>query len=405
MARAGYPRIVPRMRYSIAIAGAGIGGLTAAALLAGQGHTVTVFDQFEAPRPVGSGLVIQPVGQAVLDEIGAGDATRAKGAFIARMLGHEADSGRPVLDVLYSRDPKGAHFGLAIHRASLFDAILQQALAAGVTLKASHTVTGFADCRLSFEGQPDQGPFDLIIDACGASSPLSAMQAHPLPYGAIWGTVPWPNTPLPTDHLSQCYRRADRMMGVLPIGTLPGSDTPQAAIFWSLPRNAYDDWRAAPLADWKEEAIALWPTIAPFLDQITDHDQMTMARYAHGTLRKPYGERLAIIGDAAHKASPQLGQGANMALLDASAIAKAVQQYPLDEALRAYAIARRWHVWIYQAMSWAFTPQYQSDSLWLPKLRDRVLFPVSQIGPIPRVLTRLVRGDMIPPMASLTTRQ
>lgn len=393
------------MSYTIAIAGAGIGGLAAATHLANQGHAVTVYDQFAAPRPVGSGLVIQPVGQAVLDEIGAGDAARHKGARIRRMLGHEADSGRPVLDVLYDRDPDGSNFGLAIHRASLFEAIFDRALAAGVTLKASHTVAARHAQFLDFEEQPRQGPFDLILDACGAASPLSSIKATPLPYGAIWGTVAWPDSPLPKDQLSQCYRRADRMMGVLPIGSLPGSDVAHAAVFWSLPRDAHDAWRTAPVSAWKDEARGLWPDMAPFLDQITDHDQMTMARYAHGTLRTPYGARLAMIGDAAHKASPQLGQGANMALLDASALAKALRQYPLEEALRAYALARRWHVRIYQAMSWAFTPQYQSDSVWLPKLRDRVLFPLSQIAPLPRVLTRLVRGDMIPPMASLTPRR
>ena len=67
-------------RMRIGIAGAGIGGLAAAALLARDGHQVTVFDQFEAPRPVGSGLVIQPVGMEVLDQVGAGDAARSLGA-------------------------------------------------------------------------------------------------------------------------------------------------------------------------------------------------------------------------------------------------------------------------------------------------------------------------------------
>ncbi|MEZ5947060.1 MAG: NAD(P)-binding protein [Hyphomonas sp.] len=44
----------------MAIAGAGIGGLAAAAFLARQGHAVTVYDQFEAPGPVGSGLIRRP---------------------------------------------------------------------------------------------------------------------------------------------------------------------------------------------------------------------------------------------------------------------------------------------------------------------------------------------------------
>jgi 2-polyprenyl-6-methoxyphenol hydroxylase-like FAD-dependent oxidoreductase len=50
----------------IAIIGTGIGGLAAASLLADQGHEITIFDQFDTLKPVGSGLVIQPVGQAVL---------------------------------------------------------------------------------------------------------------------------------------------------------------------------------------------------------------------------------------------------------------------------------------------------------------------------------------------------
>ena len=93
----------------ISIAGAGIGGLAAAALLAKAGHRFTVYDQFDAPRPVGSGLVIQPVGQMVLDAVGAGDAARAMGAPLRRMLGHEARTGRPVLDVRYDWRGTGRH--------------------------------------------------------------------------------------------------------------------------------------------------------------------------------------------------------------------------------------------------------------------------------------------------------
>ena len=42
----------------IAVAGAGIAGFAAATFLARAGHDVQIFDQFEAPRPVGSGLMI-----------------------------------------------------------------------------------------------------------------------------------------------------------------------------------------------------------------------------------------------------------------------------------------------------------------------------------------------------------
>lgn len=90
-----------------------------------------------------------------------------------------------------------------------------------------------------------------------------------------------------------------------------------------------------------------------------------------------------------------------MALLDALALAWALRLANGQDPLALYAAARRWHVRAYQAFSAAFTPQYQSDSRILPVIRDRVLFPLSQVPPLPRVLTALVCGTMLPPLASL----
>ena len=65
---------------NIAIVGAGIGGLALATLAQREGHQVCLWERFDQPRPVGSGLVIQPVGLAVLDRLGVGDQARAMGA-------------------------------------------------------------------------------------------------------------------------------------------------------------------------------------------------------------------------------------------------------------------------------------------------------------------------------------
>jgi 2-polyprenyl-6-methoxyphenol hydroxylase-like FAD-dependent oxidoreductase len=390
------------MAQQIAIAGAGIGGLALAAALAQAGHRVSVYDQFDRPAPVGSGLVVQPVGMMVLERLGVAEAAQGWGNRIHRMWGHEADSGRPVLDVSYDA-PGDPRFGLAIHRAALFQTLFDAAVTAGAEIVPGHRVTGHDGAHLLFDARRE-GPFALIVDATGAGSALSPMRSRALGYGALWATVPWPEgTTLPRNELQQAYRRADRMVGVLPVGRLPGRDGFYTAIFWSLPVDGEEAWRRGGLEAWREEAVSLWPAFAPFAAQITDPAQMTMARYAHGTLRRPYADGIVYLGDAAHRASPQLGQGANMALLDAWAFARAFEVARGDAALAAlfYARARRWHVRAYQMTSRLFTPQYQSDSRVLPVLRDRLLYPLSTLGPLPRVLTRLVCGDLLPPLGSL----
>ena len=381
------------MAYRIGIVGAGMGGLAAAALLAGRGHQVTLVERFAVPRPVGSGLVVQPVGLAVLDAIGAGVAARDLGASLRRMQGHAA--GRVVLDVDY----RAGAPGLAMHRASLFHVLWQAAMAAGVTLAAGHAVTGVAKAMIARGAAPALGPFDLVVDASGAGSVLSPLVARALPFGAVWASVPWPTqSPLAPDQLSQRYDRASRMAGVMPIGLMPDGGPPRAAVFWSLPVAALDHWPQVDFAGWQTGVRAFWPEMAPFIAPLHSAQDLTVARYSHGGLSRPRQPGLAFIGDAAHRASPQLGQGANMALLDAMALTRALDG-GLADALPRYGAMRRWHRRFYQAFSAVLTPMYQSHSRTLPLLRDRVLAPLAQVPPVRRVLTALVSGDVLPPLA------
>ena len=398
----------------IAIVGCGIGGIAVASFLADADYDVEVFDQFKELAAVGSGLVIQPVGFEILKQLGIADEALEKGACGYQMLGIEADTGRKVLDVSYGQ-LDGEDFGLGIHRASLFDALLKAAQQRKIVIhQASKVIASEINDGLRFlqlEDGSQGGPFDLVVDASGVKSTLSPLIAKSLPFGAIWGTVDWPeNTTLQYNQLEQRYRKASNMIGILPIGSLPNQSQAKATLFWSMPRNDYDLWCKTDIETWHAEAEALWPELSPFVRQITNHQQMTMARYSHGQLFKPYAERMVFIGDSAHRASPQLGQGANMALLDAYALSVSLQKYALpqnsskegslprsslNKALSTYAKARRRHVMIYQAMSWAFTPMYQSNSRILPFLRDWLFAPMSKVPPVPQILTSLVKGTMV----------
>ena len=91
-----------------------------------------------------------------------------------------------------------------------------------------------------------------------------------------------------------------------------------------------------------------------------------------------------------------------MALLDVRALTLALRRNPdISEALEDYAGLRRWHVRLYQALSLTLTPFYQSDSRWLPILRD-VLVPIATtVPPLPQFLAALVAGRLLYPLRTL----
>ncbi len=122
-------------RLHIAIAGCGPAGLATALLLHRDGHHVTLFERFDTPRAVGSGLMIQPTGFAVLRELGLADALLDHGARIDRLHGEAGSSGRVVLDVRYAALGKRAGFGVGVHRATLFTLLHDAVAAEGITVE------------------------------------------------------------------------------------------------------------------------------------------------------------------------------------------------------------------------------------------------------------------------------
>ena len=380
--------------------GAGPSGLACALMLARQGRDVVVFERFEQAAPVGAGFLLQPTGLAILDELGLTPELEALAQPVDRLFGREARRGRIVLDVRYAdlRRPRPA---LGVHRAALFDVLHRACVGAGVRFETGREIVAAGGGRLTDARGVSTPAFDLVVDASGARSTIAAAlgaRPRPLAYGALWATTPWPGAPFDERALQQVYRGAAKMVGVLPVGSRPGSPDRLATFFWSLKSADHPAWRAAGLDPWKAEVRALWPETAGLLDSLSDPDQLTLARYGHHTLARPAAERLAVIGDAAHSTSPQLGQGVNMGLLDAGALADALAgPGALADALAAYARRRRWHVRLYQALSLGFTPFYQADGRLRPWIRDHLLGRAARLPLSPRLLAATVSGLLLDP--------
>lgn len=392
---------------SIAVAGCGTAGLAAALLLRRDGHDVTLFERFAAPQPVGSGLMIQPTGLAVLRELGLDAELLRHGARIDRLIGKAGAKDRSVLDVRYAALGAKGGFGIGVHRAALFEILYRAVVREGIPLMAGRPVAGSrpqgGGRDLLFDDGRCEGPFDLVVDALGTRSLLAQPTGRLLPYGALWASLDWPETAgFSGDALEQRYRAASIMAGVLPIGTSPQRAGRKAAFFWSLRADRLAEWRTLGLDRWKDDVAALWPATRPLLDQISSSDQLTFAHYAHRTLARPVEPAMIHIGDAWHSASPQLGQGANMALLDAYALALALRRCDKVDLALAHAVTlRRRHVRLYQAMTALFTPVYQSDSRTLPFLRDRLVGPLSKIWPATWIQAAMVSGLIGNPLRRL----
>jgi len=252
-------------------------------------------------------------------------------------------------------------------------------------------------CLKSTAGNECSG-FDLLVVADGARSTLRDLaDSGGINRGYSWGAhwfIGKNEGVFPENELYQVVDGTRRLGGFLATGRDLGGGDSLVSLFWSM-RIADDAaWRAKPIADWKDEILSLCPKAAVLLDQITCWDQVLTARYGDVRMRRWHGDGIIVLGDAAHAMSPQLGQGVNLALADASCFADCLARHPLRDALANYGRRRSFQLGYYQFATRWLTPWFQSDYEWLTPVR-RVFFMVSQNFPFARrLMTRTMAGQI-----------
>ena len=350
--------------HRIGIVGAGTAGLATAIAFARAGHAVDVFEKHASLATLGAGVLIQPQGVAALDDLGVGPAFESISMPIDRLLG-QCERGWTLVDIGY-RDLQAR----AVSRSALGGVLERACLSLGVRLHFGCGVDAIASdgAHGILEIGGAQHRFDLAVIANGAASLLPAasgmaVKSRLYDWGALWSLVDLDDWPEPRI-LAQRYGGTERMAGIMPTEQVGGKL--RVSLFWSLRRDRYDAWRAAPLDDWKQQLLTLWPGSRPVLDQLHAHEQLAFASYRHARPTRLAAGPVCIVGDAAHAMSPQLGLGTTLAVQDALVLAACVDKHGALEGAARYAGSRLRTVRTYQALSRALTPCFQFDGggLW-----------------------------------------
>ena len=391
--------------------GAGTAGLAVTTFLYKSGHDVTLYEKFNAPKPVGAGLLLQPTGLAVLSALGLDKKIIECGSIITQLHGKVVGSRFTTLDVKYKRFKKH-YFGVGTHRGDLFSVLYQKVIEQGVKIIVSSEIDAIQSSQekyflIDVSGNKSDA-YDLVVDCSGAKSHIRQKYADiklnkPYPYGALWGMVEIKDGEnFLLDTLDQRYKNAYHMIGILPVGRNKDNNTTRAAFFWSMRHKDYPQWRSTDLAEWKNYVIYLWPEIRSLVNQFAKHDDLMLAAYSDVILRSYHTGNIVFIGDAAHCTSPQLGQGANMALVDAYILSDCLNKNDtIEKALLSYTKQRKKHVGFYQFASRGLTPFFQSDSWFFAKLRFLFCGLACRIPFTQRITSKLLCGTMLGPFLSL----
>ncbi|WP_158889671.1 FAD-dependent oxidoreductase [Amycolatopsis anabasis] len=306
------------MNRTAEIAGAGFAGLTVATELARRGWRVRVHEQSPEPRAFGAGIFLWENGLQVLNELGATD--RALSRYHEASLWEECDSAGSQLGTRPFPLPGGLRM-ITLTRQDLFEALHEQAVAAGVEIRTgSRAIAAGRDGELvTADGR--RWTADLVVGADGIRSAvrdsLGLLDEHQVfDFGLYRFLVPLDRAPGRDgrwrNYVNYWNIARKRRVLYVPCNT--------EDLYLLLGATADDSALRLPLdpAVW----TASFPTLEPVLAELPEAPRYD--RYEVVRLTRWSAGRVAIVGDAAHAMPPTIGQGAGTAMMNALNLARIV---------------------------------------------------------------------------------
>ena len=325
---------------STLVVGGGIGGLSLARELSRRGLAVTVLEKAPQLNPVGAGIIMNPNAMRVLERNGLAEPVREDAwPYLTRETCDRRGRLLAVRDYRPLYDSGRLAVGALVHRAHLLDVLYRgaprEAVRFGVTVRKIDLLSDRARV------ETDRGEVleaDLLVGADGIHSQVR----HHL-FGEVRPAyMGYRSYRLVVDNVPAIRQFTELLGQGQRIGLVPISES--RLYVWTTfnsphdrpPRlGSADDFRAL-FAQFTDDRVKRLFSRLESADGIisTEIEELRLEPWSRG--------RAVLLGDAVHAITPNICQGAGMAMEDAAVLAEELATAaPLENALANYARRRK----------------------------------------------------------------
>jgi salicylate hydroxylase len=331
--------------YRILIAGAGIGGLSAASCLMKAGHHVEIHEQAPELGEVGAGIQVSANAMHVLRHLGLEQAITAVGVRPEAYVFRLHDTGEVIQRFSLSQEELHGAPYTQLHRADLHDLLAARAREFDPdVVRLNHKVTGFTESAdgvdLHFaDGTSTRG--DLLIAADGLKSVVRAQMfgAAPATYtgDAAWRVVV-PAERLPKNLLEQVMSVFMGPDGHVVCYYLRGGALLNFVGIVETDEVSEESWTVKlPWDELKGQYRGWHPALQTVIDAADKDQCYRWSLFNRPPIREWSTRRVTLLGDAAHPTLPYLAQGAAMAIEDGAVLTRALgMRDSIADALQLY---------------------------------------------------------------------